>query len=318
LRMPLIEEAQPRMLKFRKGEIDWIGLDMDNFVRMATKDAQGDFHLKAEYAERYRIYWEESLSASYYTFNFQDELIGKNVELRRAIAWALDTPRYIDMMANGRGAVLNTIVPLPIAGCERDVTAPAWYATNIEEAKACLTRAGYPGGEGLPELVIDYGATNQATRQDYEFQRAQLAKVGIALKPVYSTHTTYMKKVESGNFQIASAGWNADFPDAENFYQLLYGPNSAPGPNDGSYKNAEFDALYEQIRAMSPSSERNELLGQMATIVHRDVPVVLTYTPIVLGLIQPWVGNMKRNLMHDAPFRFLDIDAPAKSQASEE
>ncbi len=107
-RLPLMEEPQPRMLKFLKGEIDWIGFDRNNFSRMVEKNEQG-FQLKDEYAQKFHLYWVESLSSSYITINLKDQVLGNNQALRQALAYVLDVPAFIDKMSNGRGNPLNTI-----------------------------------------------------------------------------------------------------------------------------------------------------------------------------------------------------------------
>ena len=310
VRMPLIEEAQPRMLKFLKGEIDWIGFDRDNFVKMAYKDDKG-FHLKDEFAEKFDIYWVQSLSAGYYSINMKDSILGKNKALRQAIAYALDTPSFIDKMLNGRGFALNTIVPLPIAGSE-DTIGFQWYQPNMAKAKAKLAEAGYPNGNGLGPITIEYRASTTLTRQNYEFTRDQLAQIGIELKGNFQPFSAFLRRVDDSNFQIADSGWQADYPDAENFYQLLYSPNQAPGPNSSAYQNPEYDQLYEQMRRMPPGPERNQIITRMATLIKEDVPLILRVTPTSVGLHQKWLGNMKRNLMLDAHFKFLSIDAEAK------
>jgi len=312
IRLPLIEEAQPRMLKFRSGEFDWIGIDRDNFPNMAYKDEKG-FHLKEEFAEQFEIYSADDLASFYITINFRDKILGQNKALRQALAYAVDTQAIIDKMANGRGYALNTIVPLPIAGSE-DSIAAQWYPHDLQKAKEKLQEAGYPEGQGLPPLVVLYGSATTQTRQSHEFLRAQFAKVGIQLKPEYLSFSDYLRRKEAGSFQLASGGWGADYPDAENFYQLFYSPNKAPGPNDGSYNNPEYDQLYEQMRRMPPGPERNQVISKMAAIFKEDAPIFSITMPIVVGMHQKWLLNLKRNVMLGAHFQFLDIDTQAKAK----
>ncbi len=311
VRMPLIEEDQPRMLKFLNGEIDWIGFDRNNFDKMAEKTDQG-FQLKGEFAKQFGIYSSESLDAAYYSINLKDGVLGKNKALRQAIAYALDTPDFVDKMLNGRGVALNTIVPLPIAGSETSIQVP-WYSLNLQKAKEKLAEAGYPNGQGLGPITLDYRASTTQTRQNFEFTRAQLAKIGIVVKGEFQTFSAFLRKVDTGNFQIADSGWQADYPDAENFYQLLYGPNTAPGPNSSDYQNPEYDNLYKQIRQISPGPERDRLLTRMATLIKEDVPVILGYNPISVGMYQQWVENLKRNQLMDE-VRFIDIDVEAQAK----
>jgi oligopeptide transport system substrate-binding protein len=312
VRLPLIEEPQPAMLQFLDGGIDWVAIDRDNFAKMAFKDASG-YHLKPEYKDKFVIYAEPDLSAEYFAFNMKDPLVGKNAALREAFAYALDTPAFIEQMYNGRGEPLHTIVPLGIAGSERDVPSKG-YEHDIAMAKKKLAEAGYPGGKGLPPITIEYRASNTFTRQHFEFTRAQLAEAGITVLASFQTFSAFLKRIESGNFQIVENGWAADYPDAENFYQLLYGPNRTPGPNQGSYDNPEYNKLYEQIRFMPSGPQRFALFARMNEILRRDLPAVVTFNVARVGFIQPWVKNFRRNIMLDKPFMYFDVDLALKAK----
>lgn len=312
IRIPLIEEAQPRMLKFLKGELDSIGIDRDNFSKMAEKVGE-KFKLKGEFAGKFNISSASGLSSFYITLNFRDKTFGQNKALRQALAYALDTPAYIEKMENGRGHALNTIVPLPIAGSEESVPVK-WYSHDPNKAKAKLKEAGYPEGKGLPPITILYGSQDKITKQNHEFLRNLLAQSGFQIKGEFLTFSDYLQRKEGGSFQLASGGWGADYPDAENFYQLFYSPNKAPGPNDGSYKNPEYDRLYEQMRRMPASAERNKIIEKMALILKEDVPVVFLKTPINVGMRQKWLLNSKPNLMLGSTSKFLDIDTDAKAK----
>lgn len=304
--LPLIEESQPAMLKFLKGEIDWIGMNKDDFAKMAYKK-DGVFHLKEQYAKNFKMYTEPGLNAEFFRFNMKDKLVGKNKALRQAIAYALNAQEWIELMRNGRGIPLNTMVPHPIAGSENDIKFD-YYTQNIEMAKKKLVEAGFPGGKGLPPITIEYRATSKSTRQDFEFIRNELAKVGITLKGNFQTFSSFLKRVESGNFQMSSAGWGADYPDGENFYQLLYGPNKIPGPNSSNFENAEYDKLYETSRFMPNGPERYKLFSRMSEIVKEEVPLILRWNVLAFGLYQKRVKNMKRNMMMDTPFKYLDLE----------
>ena len=114
----------------------------------------------------------------------KDPLLGKNRALRQAIAYALDIPTFIAQMKNGRGQALQSIVPPPIAGSAREVQSP-WYSNDFARAKQKLAEAGYPDGKDLPAIAIEYRHSSGLIRQEFEFHRAQLARVGITLKASY-------------------------------------------------------------------------------------------------------------------------------------
>lgn len=315
--MPLIEEAQPAMLKFRKGQLDMIGLSKDDFNKMAVKHPDGSFSLKEEYAKKYRLTTEVGLDMTYMGFNLNDPIVGgeKGRPLRQAIAYALDTQQWIDLLLNGRGVTVKTVVPYPIAGSQKDMGDDfTFYTPNQEMARKKLAEAGYPDGKGLPELTIMQRSTSKDARQQFEFVRNELAQVGIKVKAEFLTFSAYLKKVESGNFQITDSAWAADFPDAENFYQLLYGPNKTPGPNLSNFANAEYDKLYEETRFMENGPERFKIFRRMAEIVRDELPIFPRFTRIAFGLYQPWVNNYKRNMMADSPYMYYSVDPNKKMQ----
>ena len=145
-------------------------------------------------------------------------------------------------------------------------------------------------------------------RQDSEFFRAQLAPAGITLAANYQSFTAFAQRIDAGNFQVIKQGWGADYPDAENFYALLYSANKAPGPNSGAYANPEYDKLFEEIKQLPNGPERFALFARMNEIIREDVPVIPVWAWTIVGLHQKWVENFKRNMMMDAPFAYLDLD----------
>jgi ABC-type transport system substrate-binding protein len=312
VQLPLVEEAQPRMLKFLDGQLDTVFIDRDNFQNMAFKDDKG-FHLKPEFAAKYRIFSEPGLWIEALRLNFKDPLLGKNKPLRQALAYALDSRGYVERMYNGRGAALNTLVPLPIAGSERDVPFKG-FAFDPELARQKLAEAGYPGGKGLPPLSIEYRSATTQSRQSFEFNRAQLAQFGIVVKANFQSFSAWLQRTEAGNYQLTDSAWLADYPDAENFYALLYSKNKPPGPNSGSFENAEYDRLFETIRSMPDGPDRRALFARMNAIVKDEAPMIQLWNPTRVGLTQLAVRNFKLNPMFEASFKYFDVDSPAKGR----
>lgn len=296
-----IPESQPEMLKFKKGELAWVALDRDNFEQMAYFDKSGDMHLNKELKKDFELYVEPGLSSSYISFNMKDKTV-QNKNLRKAIAHAIDINKKIALLSNGRGVKLYSIVPPTIPGSERDV-GKFGIDYDLKKAKEYLKKAGYPGGKGLGDLVITLSGTSTTYQNYYEFMRNSLDAIGINLKPDYKTWPSYLKSTEVGDFQIAMAAWAADYPDPENFYQLFYGPNK----HSSTFNNSDYNELYEKMRFMENSKERNEVIKKMALLIQEEVPVILDSTPLVSGLVQNWVSNFKRNIMVDYAFQYYNL-----------
>ena len=127
----------------------------------------------------------------------------------------------------------------------------------IEDAKRLLAEAGYPDGReaatGKP-LVLNYDFQRAITpefKSENDWMVKQFAKIGIQLEIRATDFNQFQDKTLKGKHQIFWAGWLADYPDAENFLFLLYGPNAKSknnGENIANYENPRFDALFRELQ----------------------------------------------------------------------
>jgi len=118
-----------------------------------------------------------------------------------------------------------------------------------------------------------------------------------------------------GKFQMAGSAWTADYPDAQNFLQLFYGPNTDQS-NESRFKLAEYDKLYMKSQAVPDSPQRNALYREMDRLI-------LTYAPLRLGvhriynhLQYPWVKGYKKHPILYTNFKYLDLDVAAQQAAT--
>jgi oligopeptide transport system substrate-binding protein len=244
--------------------------------------------------------------------NMKDPLLGRNKALRQALAAAIDSQAMIDVLLNGRGRVLGSIVPFALAGSERETGAPP-PRHDPALARRLLAQAGYPGGAGLPPLTVSFYQSDAETHNVFDLWRAQFAAVGVQLKGAFLDLPTFNRLTGAGSFQLAVNVYTADYPDAENFYQLLYGPNATPGTNMGSFADPAYDRAYEASRYLPEGAKRLEWFKAMNAVVADQAPVIGLFNPLAFGIHQRWVSNFKRNMLVPENM-YLRVDMAAKRQ----
>ncbi len=326
----LEKESIPYWNKFLQGYYDSSGISSDAFDQAVQFDAAGQAGLTEEMrAKGIGLRTAVETSVWYMGFNMEDELIGGDSErarlLRRAISIAVDFGEYISIFANGRGMEGQGPVPPGIFG-HRDGEAGInpyvfdWQRGRprrkaIDEAKALLTQAGYRDGRdpatGRP-LSIYYEAMDAGPdgKARLNWIRKQFAKLGIELIVRATDFNRFQEKMRKGTAQVFMWGWNADYPDPENFFFLLYGPNrkTAGGENAANYANPEFDRLFEAMKNLPDGAERQAIIDRMTEIVRRDAPWSFGFYPESYSLRHQWVANVKPNLMANNTLKYLRLE----------
>jgi len=270
------------------------------------------------------------MSSSYIGFNMLDPIVGGESErarrLRQAISMAVDTEEMISIFGNGRGVPAHGPLPPGIFGYRDGAEGvnPVVYEwregrarrRSLDEARARLTEAGYHEGidpaTGAP-LVLYFDATTTGAdmKSLFNWYRKQFARIGIDLVIRSTDYNRFQDKMQKGQAQIFSWGWNADYPDPENFLFLLYGPNGKArfsGENAANYANAEFDDLFRQMRGLADGPARQQLIVRMIARLRRDAPWVWGFHPQAYSLQQAWVQPSKPNLMARNTMKYRRLD----------
>ncbi len=318
----VITESQPLWLHFLRGEIDRSGIPKDNFkttVKAIDPNKPLTFdnlQLVDELRERgINLSTAVQMDFTYTAFNTQSKDFPqlKDKRVRQAISLALDDKEAIQIFYNGMATSAQTPIPPGVNGFDPEFKNP--YRTgDIEKARKLLADAGFPGGKGFPELPYDTVATTDS-RQQAEYAIKQLDKIGIKAKIISSTWPQLLERIQNRQTQVWGIAWGADYPDAENFLQLFYGPNAQPGGMNGSYYvNKEFDRLFEQARILPDSPARTEMYKKLGRMVAEDAPVVMGLHRISVTLRHPWIKNDRYDEFSFNRSKYLKIDQEAKKK----
>ena len=331
-------ESIPYWNKFLQGWYDSSGISSDNFDQAVQSAAGGESVISEDMAAK-GIRLETALSASinYIGFNMLDPVVGGDSErarkLRQALSVAIDFEENIAIFANGRGIPAMGPIAPGIWGY-RDGEAgvnPLVYdwvdgrpqRKSIDEARRLLVEAGYPNGRdaatGQP-LVLNFDAVTRGAddKAEMDWMRKQLARLNIQLVVRGSDYNRFQEKVRKGNAQIFEWGWNADYPDPENFLFLLYGPQGRAkhgGENSANYSNAEFDRLFERMKNMPNGPERQAIIDEAVRILRVDAPWIWGMHPKRYSLVHGWLGNVKPNQMARNGLKYQRLDVQRREAA---
>ncbi len=300
----IVPEEPVRMNRFVKKEFDLLEV-MQESSKALMNGAGG---VREDLAKAgVQVDPENSLVEYYVIFNTSDKYLG-NKDLRQAISSAIDRNEWIATSENGRGIPQDQIGPPGLL--DRVPGAKVKYDFNPERAKQLLVKAGFPGGAGLPVFDFDFRGREQRYEQMGEMFVRQLGAVGIRINPVLNTFPAYLEKAKLGKMQISLGGWTYDYPDVENGYQMLYGPNRSPGPNDANWQNPKFDELYKKIASMPAGSKgRAEWVARAEALIQEEVPWAYGYFPRIHFLSQGRVRNHHTNLMIQNKYKYLRIES---------
>jgi ABC-type transport system substrate-binding protein len=108
--------------------------------------------------------------------------------------------------------------------------------------------------------------------------------------------------------------WLGDYPDGENFLQLLYGPNASPGPNGSNYNNAKFNSDFERMKNMQPGPKRAKLYAQLAQRVAEQAPLILGVHRTSYVLKHAWIKNYKFSTFNAGHAKYYDVDLEKKKE----
>lgn len=336
----LENETIPYWNKFLQGYYDASGIASDSFDQAIQFTGSGGVALTESMREKgIQLHTSVETSIFYMGFNMLDATVGGESEaarkLRRAIAIAVDYEEFIAIFRNGRGVAAQGALPPGIFGHEpgRAGINPEVYdwvdgkpqRKPIAVARQLLAEAGYANGidpktrEPLI-LYFDTTAVSVDDRPTMNWFRKQFEKIGVKLVIRGTDYNRFQQKIRTGNAQLFIWGWNADYPDPENFFSLLYGPNGKVkygGENAVNYRNPEFDRLFEAMRNMDNNEQRFRIIQRMQAIVRRDSPWLFGFHPKAFSLFHGWYSNLKPNLMANNRLKYTRIDPVLREKRRE-
>ncbi|MEO8345530.1 MAG: ABC transporter substrate-binding protein [Betaproteobacteria bacterium] len=311
----IIEESNPRLLAFEKGDLDYITVPADLVPNVIGPDNA----LKPRFAS-VGITLARGIqpAVSYTYFNMDDPVIGgytkDKVALRRAIGMAFSTDEQIKVLWHGQAVPATGPIPPHVIGYDPKFNGHVQF--DLVGAKSLLDKFGYidRNGDGfrdLPDgkpLVLAMGSSPDGRgRQVEEMWQRSLTSLGIKVDFKKQKWPDLVKMARAGQLQMWTLGNINVTTDGYGFLGLLYGKHAGLS-NLSRFDLPEYNKLYDQSRGMPDTPERTQLFRKMAQLVTAYAPwnlEVYRYENIV---VYPWVIGYKYNAFAAHPWMYYDID----------
>lgn len=331
------KEDIPYWNKFLQGYYDVSGIGSENFDQAVRFGAAGDVQLTDEMRARgMTLLTAVQPTIMYMGFNWLDAVVGGDSErarkIRHAVSIAIDQEEYISVFLNGRGVIAHGPLPPGIAGYREGEAGMNPYVYDwengharrkpVEEARRLLAEAGYPNGRdaktGEPlVLYLDTTGTGLGEKSRIDWLNKQFQKIDVQLVVRSTDYNRFQEKMRKGSAQLFFWGWNADYPDAENFLFLLHGPQGkvkSQGENAANYRNPEYDALFERMKNMADGPEREAIIDRMVRILQHDAPWVFGYNDKTFVLQHGWMYNRKPGKIIRNSMKYQRVDVPLRAE----
>lgn len=312
IELSVIEEDTTYWLTFLRGDLDAATMR----PRFQAKALVGGTLAPDLAANGISMYRYVTPNVGFTAFNFRDPVVGgfapEKIALRRAIALAYNGDQLVHVVFNDNAERAQMPIPPGVIGYD-----PAYRSSNVynvELANSLLDRFGYKRGadgfrqlpDGKPLLLVRNTATGGSNRDMDQIWQTSMERIGLRIRMDTVTGAETAKLSTTCTMMLFSWNWFADYPDGENFMQLLYGPNSLQS-NFGCYQSDFYDRSYLHAERLQDGPERNRLFIAMTRQMESDTAWVLGAYQRSIAVVQPWVLGHKVHPFLYSVLPYVDV-----------
>ena len=298
IKFSFLHDEKVEMMEFNKGKLEMkYRIPLDMFDEVVDNNGKAT----PEYSQ-FQIQQTVEMSTQFYGF-LHTEPPFNNKYVRMAFCYAVDREKLCKYTIHGQGVpAIHGLVPPCFDGY--DWKAVDGYEYNPAKAKAYLTLAGYPNGKNFPLVTLQLnsgGGRNANVAEAVKKMLEETLNIKVELNQVvWAQHS---ENIETGKCKFWRLGWIADYPDPENYLNLMNGANVPKNTKDKAYINSFryinplFDAIYQKANQTTDLQERNELYKQADQIGVDDAVMLNLFHDKQFRLLQPYVRGFAQNAM---------------------
>jgi oligopeptide transport system substrate-binding protein len=283
---PIVKDSNTRQTNYETNALDIVDVQRAELTRI-----QADPKLSKELKTftRANIY--------YLALNQQVYAPFRDKRVRQAFAMAIDKDQLIKNVLHSTAIRADGIVPPGIPGhADGYIGIPF----NPEKAKALLAQAGYPGGKGMPRLVISFRQGYQFLADAVQAIRDDLKRnLGVEVDVRQVEWTQFLTERRNGTMPCFHLRWAADYLDPQDFLSMML--RTGAEENKVGYSNPRFDKLCDQADVEQNPTKRADLYHQAEMIAVDDAPWVCLYHLQDVELHKPYVRGIRDSLMGHLP-----------------
>jgi len=321
IEISIIEESQPEILAFTQGDLDLIALGGDD-----TKRVLENGKLRPDLAKRgVRHVRFGAPSVTFTYFNMDDPTVGgystQQIALRRAIGMGFDVDELIRVLFAGNALPANQLLPPGVSGHDPNLPAKSIY--DPVGARALLDRFGFKDrdGDGYREtpdgkpLTVVRGTLPESWYREADtLWKKNMDAIGIRMQVQQQTFAELLNLSRSGKLPMFNLGYRSLEPSGYQILQTLWG-KSPRDTNPSQFKQAEYDAAYEQFLRTPAGPGRIALARKMSDLSQAYMPMILHTYGVGNVLHYPWVFGY-----WPSPFgyswKYLDVDMAMRNARS--
>jgi oligopeptide transport system substrate-binding protein len=238
-------------------------------------------------------------------FNMRHPIVGKNKNLRLAIAYAIDYSKYLQLLSQNTNLRANSILVPGIAGYRP--TKEFRFNYNPEKARQHLKLAGFESPDKMPTITYSTRGNQSINILEAEFIKSHLEAIGLKVEIEVLSFSDFLRKGRAGELMFYTDNWIFDYPEGENILQLLVSRNF-PGINKSGYQNPRVDELYDNLKKSINPERRDEFIQQIEEIVFEDIPWIPMMYESSFFVHYPWIKNFRKSSLIRNYIKYLKIE----------
>lgn len=306
-----IKDDKTLLANFERGQLEEnFSLPTEAFRNYITPEKT----LTDKYKDTYVLQHVSAMNSHFFDLQCMPGRMFSNMPLRRALSFAVNRPLIVKHILKDapHGPAHNGIVP---PAFERyPVASVKGISFNPDSARYWLEKAGYPNGKGLPKIVISVYNEPRTMQIAQAVQNMWQQHLGAQVELQIMQLSQFLTASEEGRLDVWLTRWYADYPDVENFLNLLNGklvpsdPSMKSYPNSTRWKNDEFVKYFYQALATQDEAERNRLYAQAENIAMFEAPVIPLFYEEHYRLLQKYVRDNPLDPMNRVDLKAVWLD----------